>query len=510
MSTTNILLITSDQQHYDTLGVTNPRIRTPHLDRLAREGVRYTRAYCPNPTCSPTRASIITGLYPSAHGCWSLGCRLSENVPTLGAMLAARGYDTALIGKAHFQPLASTPEYPSLECQPTLRDLDFWRSFHGPWYGFSHVETARMHTDESHVGQHYAIWLEEHGLKDWADYFQPYPPRKGAPAPKALGDDPRHWALPAELHHTRWVGERSMARLERAARERQPFFLWASFFDPHPGYRAPEPWASMYRPEDMRPGSFTPGEFDRMPPHFAKTREPRPDFSHWHEPGGAHLHGCSSHLHDPAELAKDMACYYGMTSFIDDEVGRILATLDRLGLAENTLVVYTSDHGHFLGQHGLTAKGPFHYEDLLRVPFLVRQPGRVPAGGVSDALQSLVDLTPTFLDAAGMAIPGAMQGVSQLPVWTGQRDVARDHVLVENRHNPTTVHLRTWIDDRYKVTVYRNGTDGELFDLDDDPAELRNLWYNADASDLRARLLHRFLQAEMQREETPMPRIAGA
>src|SRR5690606_33487649 len=143
----NILLITSDQQHYDTLGITNPKIQTPALDRLCREGTRFTRAYCPNPTCTPTRASIITGMYPSLHGAWSLGTKLDEHVPTVGERLQAQGYSTNLIAKAHVQPLATAPDQTSIECMPRLRDLDFWRNFHGPWYGFTHVETARNHAD---------------------------------------------------------------------------------------------------------------------------------------------------------------------------------------------------------------------------------------------------------------------------------------------------------------------------------------------------------------------------
>src|SRR6185437_14682641 len=127
----NILLITSDQQHHSMLGVTNPKLRTPALDRLCAEGTRFNRAYCPNPTCSPTRASLITGMDPSEHGCWSLGCKLPEDVPTVGGDLIAAGYDTTLIGKAHFQPVRSDPVrgVSSIECAPYLRDLDFWRSF---------------------------------------------------------------------------------------------------------------------------------------------------------------------------------------------------------------------------------------------------------------------------------------------------------------------------------------------------------------------------------------------
>ena len=149
----NVLLITSDQQHWNTLGVTNPEVRTPNLDRLAQEGTRFERAYCPNPTCSPTRAPIITGKYPSQHGCWSLGTKLPESERTVGEDFKAAGFRTALVGKAHFQPLYETPEYRSLESYPIMQDLDFWRNFHGPFYGFDHVELAPNHADEPPVGQ---------------------------------------------------------------------------------------------------------------------------------------------------------------------------------------------------------------------------------------------------------------------------------------------------------------------------------------------------------------------
>src|SRR5690606_5989198 len=141
------------------------------------------------------------------------------------------------------------------------------------------------------------------------------------------------------------------------------------------------------------------------PPHFAKTQQAKADWGEWHTPWSAH--GCQSHLHPEDELKKDKAIYYGMISFIDHEVGRLLDKLDEMGLTESTLVVFTTDHGHFLGQHGLVAKGPFHYEDMLKLPMIVRLPGVVPAGEVSAALQSLVDFAPTFLDAAGVAVPGA-------------------------------------------------------------------------------------------------------
>lgn len=499
----NILLITSDQQHFSTLGATNPRIQTPALDRLAREGARFDRAYCNNPVCSPSRSSIITGQYPAWHGCWTIGVKLDEDVPTVGDLLHQHGYDTTLIGKAHFQPLASRPEQTSLECQPTLRDLDFWRDFHGPWYGFQHVEVARNHADEAHAGQHYGIWMEENGLPNWQDFFQSWPPDPNA------AQREHAWDLPEEYHYSVWTAERTIAAIERSAAVGKPFFLWSSFHDPHPPYLVSEPWASLYDPEEMQPGHLEPGELDAMPPHFAKTQQRNPDFSAWQETSFGN-HGFNSHLHDPDAMRKNMAVYYGMVSLMDREIGRILDKLDHLGIADNTLVVFSTDHGHFLGQHGLTAKGAFHYEDLIRLPFLVRWPDRVPAGAVSGSLQSLVDLAPTFLHAAGIDIPGQMQGADQLETWTGAAGESRDHVLVENRHQPTALHLRTLVDQRYKLTVYRGHTYGELFDLQEDPEERRNRWDDPAFAQVKSDLLQRFVQAEMEREPTRFERIAGA
>ena len=502
MARPNILLITSDQQHYDTLGINNPRIKTPALDRLAREGVVFDRAYCSNPVCSPSRSSIITGLYPAWHHCWTIGVKLPEDVPTVGDILDENGYGTTLIGKAHFQPTASTPESPGIECHPKLRDLDFWRNFNGPWYGFQHVETSRNHTDEHLVGQHYAIWMEENGLKDWQDYFGSWPPDPSAPRQQYS------WTLPEEYHYTHWTGERTVANIERHVGEERPFFMWASFHDPHPSYLVSEPWASMYDPQDMQPGEHVEGEFDDMPPHFKMTRQRDADFSAYREEHNSH--GFSCHLRDEDELKKCMAVYYGMISFMDSEIGRILDTLDRLGQTENTLVLFSTDHGHFLGHHGLIAKCGFHYEDMLRIPTIARLPGQVPSGRTLSALQSQVDFAPTFLDIAGIDVPGLMQGVSQWDVWRGRADQARDHVIVENRHQPNVLNIRTYVDERYKVTVYRDQEYGEMFDLQEDPGELKNLWDSPEHLPLKCGLLHRFINAELRREPTRMPRIAGA
>ncbi|SFK98954.1 protein of unknown function [Paenibacillus sp. 1_12] len=500
MSKPNILLITSDQQHWNTIGAFNPEISTPNLDRLVREGTTFSKAYCPNPTCTPTRASIVTGMYPSQHGAWTLGTKLLEDRHTVGEDFKQAGYRTGLIGKAHFQPLKSTEAYPSVESYPILQDLEHWKSFNGPFYGFDHVELARNHTNEAHVGQHYAIWMEQKGCSNWRDYFLS---PTGTMDPSVL----HKWPIPEQFHYNTWIAERTNQLLEDYSRDGDSFFLWASFFDPHPDYLVPEPWDTMYDPEQLTIPTVTPGEHDRNPPHFGLTQEPNPDFSHLQETGYG-IHGYHSHNRlSESERKKLVATYYGMISCMDKYIGRILDKLDELGLTDNTIVVFTTDHGHFFGQHGLQYKGGFHYEDLIKIPFIVRYPDHVPTGVVSPAIQSLVDLAPTFLSMARITIPHSMTGVDQSEVWCGKTEQARDHAICEFRHEPTTIHQKTYVDQRYKITVYYNQTYGEIFDLQEDPGELNNLWDDSNFLELKTELLLKYIWAELGKEPLPMPRI---
>ncbi len=508
----NILLITSDQQHWDTLGIENPLIQTPHLDRLCREGTRFHRAYCPNPTCTPTRATLLTGLMPSQHGAWTLGTKLREDLPTLPGILSGEGYYTGLIGKAHFQPLRGNETYPSIERHPTLRDLDFWRNFKGDWYGFDRVETARMHADEGHAGGHYAVWMEEKGCANWQDFFQLPDTMEDSRRETYTHDgDLRKWDLPEEYHYTTWTGERTVAMMDEALEEEKPFFIWSSFHDPHPPYIVSEPWASMYDPAEMKPGQAFPGEHDHNPDHFrfgAQDRNPEFWEAACKDQGAIHGAGFQAGFSEEA-LKKDIACYYGMVSFMDKEIGRILDALDERGLAENTVVVFTTDHGHFLGQHGLTAKAIHHYEDLLRLPFIVRMPGKVPAGDVSSDLQNLVDLPRTFLSGAGVTVPIHLQGVDQWPSWSGEGPV-REWSITENHHGYTRFHMNTLVTDRYKLTVHRDSDQGELFDLQEDPGEVRNLWSDPDVREVKQNLLLQYARARMAEEPIQMPRLYGA
>ncbi len=223
MKRPNILLITSDQQHFDTIGAFNPEIETPNLDRLVREGTTFRRAYCPNPTCTPSRASMITGKYPSQHGAWTLGTKLLEEQRTVGEDFVRHGYRTALVGKAHFQPAMQTEEFPSLESYPLLSDLAFWKTFDQPFYGFEHVELARNHTNEHLVGQHYALWMEEKGCHNWRDYFL-------APTGRMDPNINYRWPIPEKYHYNTWISERTNALMKEYHENGESFFLWASFF----------------------------------------------------------------------------------------------------------------------------------------------------------------------------------------------------------------------------------------------------------------------------------------
>jgi uncharacterized sulfatase len=344
--------------------------------------------------------------------------------------------------------------------------------------------------------------MEEKGFKNWRDCF--CPPAGNTPPQKWK------WNIPEEYHYDKWIAERANALIEEYKNKDENFFLWASFLDPHPPYLAPEPWDTMYDPEKITVPHITGGEHAKNPPHFKMTQQENPDFSRYEEKDGNWMHGFHSHLHDRKELAKDIAVYYGMISLMDKYIGKILDRLDELGLAENTLVVFTCDHGHFYGHHGLTAKGAFHYEDMIKVPFIVRFPGKVPGAKMSGSLQSLVDLAPTFLDVCGIEIPRTMTGISQKNVWFGNTKNIRQNVIVENHHQPTTVNHRSYVDRRYKITVYQGKNYGELFDLKNDPMEINNLWDNPGCRDLKMDLLLKYIHAELGKEPMWMPRVSGA
>ena len=534
MNQPNILLITSDQHYWMSIGYNNPKVKTPNLDRLAAMGVIYDRAYTVNPVSTPTRSSIITGLYPSQHGAYALGTKLPENTPCIGDYLKQAGYTATLVGKAHFQPLAGNATYPSLEAYPVLQDLDFWKQFHGPFYGFDHVELARNHGDEANVGQHYALWMIEKLKKEgrdpdeWKQWFanpkghvvanlDPYAiatPRmqqimdkNGAKGKRQTGA----WNIPEAYHLNAWIAERTIANMNQAIKNRKPFFLWASFFDPHPPYLVPEPWASMYQPDDVDMPDVDPDDLDDMPYHYRMTQQTA--ITGWNAPfneDGYGVTGMGNQISTREQKAKNKAIYYGMISMMDKYIGLILDELEKSGQMENTVIIYTSDHGHHLGNHHLIAKGAFAFEEDVRVPFIVTWKGHYPAGSRSQGLVSLVDLAPSFLRISGCDVPATMTGKDATPLWSGRSDKIRNWVIVENHHSRTKFYQKSYIEERYKITWYMHSDEGELFDLEKDPRELHNLWDNPMYQMLKMEMMLKALKADMEKEPCPMPRVAFA
>lgn len=524
----NILLITSDQHSWMSIGYNDKSIKTPNLDRLAAMGVIFDRAYTCNPTSTPARSSMITGLYPSDHGAIALGTKLPETIPTIGNYFSATGYTSALIGKAHFMPLAGNAEFPSLEAYPILQDMSFWKKFNGPFYGFDYVELARNHGDEPHVGQHYALWmqrklkLEGKDINSWKNWFI----KPGANEYNYFADQLRHivdengatgkqqrgiWNIPEAYHLNTWIAEQTNAKIDEFAGKNKPFFIWASFFDPHPPYLVPEPWASMYKPEDMIIPDVPENDMGDMPYHYRMTQSDVNDWGKAFVEDGFPVHGFySQNKETKKDYQRNMALYHGMISMMDNYIGVILDHLEAKGLLENTIIVFTTDHGNHIGTHRLSKKGGFAFEEDLKIPFVVSWKHKIPAGKRSNALISLVDLAPTFVSLTGYKGFPAMSGVNLMPLFTGQTDKLRNWVISENHVQRTKFYQKTYIEERYKITWYMHTDEGELFDLVADPHEYTNLWNSADHQQLKMQMLLRAMQADQQKEPCRMPRLAPA
>lgn len=470
----NVLLITSDQQRWDTLGALNSAISTPNLDRLAQRGILFERAYTVNPVCTPSRCSLLTGQYPSRHGCFHVGTSLPEDYgPTVADRFADAGYSTSLIGKAHFQA-CKDPASP--ESAPHVHDLDHFDDWHGPYFGFDHAELVIGHTSEPHAsGMHYGAWLRRQGV-DLSTYFDIHDYDHFGP-----------WALPEHQHGSTWVADRSIAAIDRAQQQDRPFFLWSSFQDPHNPYVVPEPWASQYDPASMA----TPLPLTDL--------SDRPEFYRSLQRG--EFYGDDPQLQDKAwgdvkirpELSADdiaalRAVYFGMVSLMDQQIGRILDRLGSDGTLDNTLVIFASDHGDYLGDHGLWGKGLPTYEAMQRVPFIVSHPDCRDRGAHSQALQSLVDVESSCLQAAGLDPTPGSQGVSQIDAWLDSSCLARDHALLEFRPAQGPFMQRTCISSTHKLVTYDTRDDGELYDLASDPEQRANLYGQPDCRDVQHQL----------------------
>ncbi|HOS42500.1 MAG TPA: sulfatase-like hydrolase/transferase, partial [Armatimonadota bacterium] len=338
----NILFINTDQQRHDTLGCYgSPVAKTPHLDRLAADGVRFTHCYTTNPVCMPARASYVTGQYPSHHGVWMNGVPLSRRAETLQGALGRGGYHTGLIGKIHL-------------------DNVWLRGEPHPEYDFQVLHECE---GDPYCKDEYFHWLDAQGLYEpYLKQFKREGHRNGY-----VRD------LPEAKHMNNWIAGLCEEYVQQRAADGRPFFLSAGFFDPHHPFDPVEPYASLFTPEEMPMPRYREGEEARMTP-----------------PARGMYDAIHAYCQDPGPrgIRATIAAYHATIAHVDAMVGRLLAALEETGLADNTVVIFTSDHGEMLGDHGLLWKGPLFYEGAVRVPLIYRFPARCGVTGVQGGFVS--------------------------------------------------------------------------------------------------------------------------
>lgn len=446
----------------------------------------FDRAYVANSICTPNRCSIVTGRMPSAHGAISNGISLDWYANTFIRRLRDAGYDTALIGKAHLQDWGDLP--PPFEDEVILpsesrsmtqsypadwnrwehrgRHMDSFIEFPGDYYGFRHVDMVIGHSDC--CNGHYRHWLSQKGVKP-DDLIGTMKPDSSALASFDGWWQVRKPRIPVELYPSRYIAEKSVDYLQDASRTGAPFFLQMSFPDPHHPFTPPGKYWDMYDPNEMPlPETYS-------DPHTSSTflaracAERRGNLPQPVMPFGP----------DADQLRHALAAEYGMISLVDDCVGDVLTELERLGIADNTVVIFTSDHGDMFGDHHIILKGALHYEGCIRVPLLIADP-RQEQSGRSDALVGSIDLAQTILDMADVAPYEGMHGISLAPLIAGQESGLRESLLIEDDYpndmlrtgQPT--RLRTVVTRQARLTRYVGSQVGELFDLQEDPHELEN------------------------------------
>ena len=524
----NFLFFFTDQQRWDHVGYAgNPVLRTPNIDRIAAAGSWLSRFYVSSPTCMSNRATFMTGRIPRVNGVRYNGIPLDLDSVTFVDLLLAAGYRTALIGKSHLQGMTSEAAKVPREAYPdglapppdelaearrtayTRADYawemsqEWARPGHAdniriPFYGFEDVIFCLGHGDL--VTGHYSAWLER---KAPGINLQPGPAgaRTVSDVRAAQVYQP---AIPEELYPTRFIEEETVRWLERhAASDRsRPFFLQCSFPDPHHPFTPPGRYYSMYDPEEVE-----------LPPSFhTPTRDATPPQARlWEEfERGAQSPRWTYPFVTAEPQARDiLAKTYGQIAMIDDAVGAVLDALERAGLAGNTVVCFLSDHGEYLGDHGLMLKGPMQYQSVVRTPFAWRDPDPAYNRGQLDELGSTSDLARTVLSRAGLRPYNGVQGVDLCPLLKGEGAV-RDRVLVEYTTQypylgfDDLVTVSTLIDRHWRISVWQNRDWGELYDLSRDPHELNNLWEDPAAADIRETMLRQLVH-ELQNHADTSP-----
>ncbi len=423
----NILLILTDQQRADTIAALgNDHIRTPHLDRLASEGTAFTSAYSPSPVCVPARSCLHYGQYPGKTGCLgNIHPTTTDDRDSFVDILSRGGYETMGIGKCHFVP-----------------DRQARRGFKRR---LTQEESPRRIEDDD-----YLQFLQDSPYKEVRDVHGTW--REMIYMPQTSPLDEAH-------HPTQWVGDRCIDFIQEQAGGGKPWFAFCSFIHPHPPYAPPAPWDMLYRPDDL-PGPYLPEDLVQRQPAFLRA--------------GLHEYYFDPPVSDTLwRMVK--ARYYACVSFVDHQVGRIRAALEENGQLENTLILFSSDHGEMLGDLGLIGKGNM-YEAAARVPLLMRWGDGRHSGQRVDTPVTLVDIGPTILRAAGLEPPVDFDGVNlaEVAVMPERFD---GRIVFSQVFNPDrALYLST--DGRFKyIHSAADGTE-QLFDLKEDPREDLNLATN--------------------------------
>ncbi|MCH2665503.1 sulfatase-like hydrolase/transferase [bacterium] len=454
----NILLITTDHLRFDTLGYTgDPVIQTPAIDRLASESIRLNRFFVQNPVCAPSRASFTTGRYTRSHGVKWNGSQLNENEITIVEHLKKNGYQTAVVGKHHIG-------------QKKFRShLDHTDAV-GIRRGWNERPDGNYTVTDPNPFEQY---VRDQGYEYKTGYALPGFRDKLGAVPSDLPDD---------CHIDAYVGMKSLEYLNTVSGE-EPFFLWTGFYGPHHPYVPSGRFAHMYDPNSLPSFHRDPDDIDRKPPEYALYFE-------------AKDHKYRGFADASDQTFKEMkAAYYGMVSQIDWQVGLLLDHLQESELAENTVVVFLSDHGEFLGDHGIPAKAPFLLDCELHVPCLIRAPGI--KSGDRQALVESIDLFPTLCGLTDLETPECVQGQDFASVLDSD-DTFRDQIFAE-AVDKRCIRTKDWKYIHYPTKPY-----GELYDLQEDPHELHNL-YN-DLPDVVGTMRARYYETLDSTEDFRNPR----
>ncbi len=437
----NVLLLLSDQHQPRALGIDgHPVVKTPNLDALARSGVRFQRAYCANPVCGPARASIWTGLYTHHHRVWTNEVPWPVGTKSIAHSFRAAGYHTAAIGKMHFAS-AHTHGF------DYRLDFNDWYQYLGPKVKIYADEVGWPFPGDGHP-QIRSLWRDTGD--PWKDVYE----NDGRKGRTHLG---RVSKLAEEDHFDSFVARESIEYLKTHARQ-GPFFLVTSFLKPHQPFMPAARFAALYRAGEMRlPESW--GKKDpATTPRFIQQRMAE--------------HPITPEVLDPRQALQRIASYYGCLTQMDDCVGVMLRALKELGLEDDTIVVYTSDHGELLGEHSLWQKFVF-YEASVGAPLIFRVPGMTRAGAACEALASHVQLAPTLAELCGVNSLAAYDGASLVPWLKDPRRPSEApvhaHFDLRSPNKKAMVRHGDW-----KYCHYGNDIP-ELFNLREDPLELRNL-----------------------------------